>query len=233
MKRLGGILLALALSAPVCAYGSEAEIQELNERVAVLEYRIETLEKMLLGSPAGAEGMGQNNGAASGEEAGIEIQEADIQAIGTWLNKKLTSEEFLAWQELYQVFTGEEPGIPEVIHAMRYQIEDFDGVEVDCFLVNVAADVAYWVNEEAQQGAADESFQFLIDVKTMKNYDNITTEAGNVQPDTATELGRAQYLLGIYRNWLDGFYEGFFVNDREMMAELTADELAMLNSCLE
>lgn len=237
MKRMRSISLALALCVPTCAYGSEAEIQELQERIAVLEYRVEALEAMVMGN--GQDGNGQDGmtNQSSAEETVEEESEnidlsRDVECLTEQINKKIESEEFVSWQQLYQEFTGEEPKTPEVTHIMRYALNDFDGADVDCYLIDVSADVAFWMNEEAEQGAVDESFQLLIDVKTMKSYDNISTNAGNEQPDTTTNEGRANYLLWIYGNLREGDYNGNLVRDTESMIEMSAEDLAEINNNL-
>ena len=45
----------------------------------------------------------------------------------------------------------------------HYVIDDFEGVKVDDYLVNITAEVAYWVNQEAEQGVANACFQVFID----------------------------------------------------------------------
>ena len=230
MKRMKYFLLMLVLCVPTCAHASEADIQELQERIAVLEYRVETLEAMIMGSnPAGV--TTQNEGEEAGELESMDmLKEAPV--ISNIVNKVLETETFASWQQLYTEFTGEEAKAPEVTHVMRYTLEDFDGAKVDCYLVDVSADVAFWVNQEAQQGAVDDSFQILMDTKTMKYYDNITMNAGNEQPDTATEEGRVKYLLGVYGSLRDDSFSGNLVNDMETITETPGEGLEEINTKL-
>ena len=104
---------------------------------------------------------------------------------------------------------------------------------MDCYLVTVTSKFAHWVDEEAQQGAIDEKMYLFIDNNTKNVVDNITTNASNVEHDTATEEGRATYLLWIYDNISGGNYEGAYLNDSETVTELTEADLEVINNNLK
>ena len=145
----------------------------------------------------------------------------------------MSTEEVTNWLSLCKDFTGEEAPAPKVTNVTHYQIPDFEGVEMDCYLVTVTSKFAHWVDEEAQQGAIDEKMYLFIDNNTKNVVDNITTNASNVEHDTATEEGRATYLLWIYDNISGGNYEGAYLNDSETVTELTEADLEVINNNLK
>lgn len=155
------------------------------------------------------------------------------QLIIDTVNAKLSTEEVTNWLSLCKDFTGEEAPAPKVTNVTHYQIPDFEGVEMDCYLVTVTSKFAHWVDEEAQQGAIDEKMYLFIDNNTKNVVDNITTNASNVEHDTATEEGRATYLLWIYDNISGGNYEGAYLNDSETVTELTEADLEVINNNLK
>lgn len=155
------------------------------------------------------------------------------QLIIDTVNAKLATEEFANWQSLYKEFTGNEATAPKVSNVTHYQNSDFDGEAIDCYLVAISADVAYWMNEEAQQGIAENKFYIFVDSNAQAVYDSITTNAFNVDHDTTTEQGRATYLLWIHNNTLDGSYDGFYANDSETITELTEADLEVINNNLK
>ncbi len=157
-----------------------------------------------------------------------EEQQLIIDAV----NAKLATEEVANWLSLCKDFTGEEAPAPKATNVTHYQIPDFDEVEMDCYLVTVSSKFAHWVNEEAQEGIVDEKLFLFIDNNTKNVVDSITTNAINVQHDTKTEEGRATYLLWIYNNVSDGSYNGFYLNDKETVTELTEADLKVINDNL-
>ena len=155
------------------------------------------------------------------------------QLIIDTVNTKLSTEEVANWLSLCKDFTGEEAPAPKVTNVTHYQIPDFEGVEMDCYLVTVTSKFAHWVDEEAQQGSIDEKMYLFIDNNTKNVIDNITTNASNVEHDTTTEEGRATYLLWIYDNISGGHYEGAYLNDSETVTELTEADLEVINNNLK
>lgn len=145
------------------------------------------------------------------------------------VHAQLESEKFAQWQELARNFTGNEPKVPEVTSVVHYEIKDFDGSPMNCYLVNISADVVHWIDEESEQGVVDSQFQLLISNDGKTVVDSITTDAGNGADDTTTDEGRAIYLLWIFGNMMSGNHEGNFVNDSETVTEWTADEIAVVN----
>ena len=146
---------------------------------------------------------------------------------------EIQSEDFAGWQELYKDFTGEEPAVPQVTDVTRYQIPDFDGVKMDCYLVTVSGSFAHWYNEAEQQGAINETMFIFVDAASKKSYDSISTDAASVSHDTTTELGRATYLMWIHGEIATGSYSGSYLNDSETVTTLSADDLKFINDNLK
>lgn len=180
---------------------------------------------MVLSLCACGSGKGSETTAAGTESKFTAEQQIVVDAVHT----QLESDQFAQWQKLAKEFSGNDPKAPEVTSVVRYEIEDFDGSPMDCYLVNISADVAYWVNEAAQQGAMLDQFQLFISSDGKTVTDSITTDACNGTEDTTTDEGRAIYLLWIFGNRMSGDYEGSFLNDSETVTEWTADEIAVVN----
>lgn len=179
-----------------------------------------------------------------GEEAAppavpVEVAEQPLaaeaqQLVATAVKDKLASAEFAAWQDLYRSFADKEPASgAEVTAVAHYAIADFSGAPVDCYLVEVAADVAHWVNEEKQQGAVEEQFLLLVDALSGTVWDSISTDALGVQHDTATEQGRATYLLWMFDAELHHSFNGYYLNDSESRSAATAADLAAINAAVK
>ena len=155
---------------------------------------------------------------------------AEQQMIVDAVSAQIQSENFAQWQELAEQFKGSAPKAPEVTSVLHYEIEDFEGEKMDCYLVNISADIAWWDNEAAQQGTLEERYQLYVSSDGKTVMDSVTTDAGNFNGDTSTPEGRATYLLWIFGGMMDGTYEGSFLNDSETVIEWSADEVAIINS---
>ena len=118
-------------------------------------------------------------------EDGATITEEQQLIIDT-VNAKLSTEEVANWQSQYKEFTGNEATAPKVTNVTHYQIPDFEGVEMDCYLVTITSNFGYWVNEEAEQGATVDNLYLFVDGNTKATIDNITTDASNAEHDTTT-----------------------------------------------
>lgn len=157
---------------------------------------------------------------------------AEQQMIVDAVHSQIQSENFAEWQKLAENFKGSTPKAPEVTSVMHYEINDFEGEKMDCYLVNISADVAWWFNEEAQQGSMAERYQLYVSSDGKTVIDSISSDAAGFDGDTSTSEGRAIYLLWTFGNMMDGSYEGNFLNDGETVTEWSADELAVINGSL-
>lgn len=157
---------------------------------------------------------------------------AEQQLVADAVRATLLSEEFAACQTLYKEFMGSDPKTPEITNVLHYQIGSFDGESIDCYLINVSADIAYWINKEAEEGAVEEQFQILVDTNTNAVYNSITTDIANYNGDTSTSESRATYLLWVYNGIQTGYYDGFFRNEMEITTELTTADIAAISSAL-
>lgn len=157
---------------------------------------------------------------------------AEQQLVADAVNATIQSEDFAAWQSLYKEFMGNDPKTPEVTSALHYQIGSFDGEKVDCYLINISADVAYWVNKEADEGAVEEQFQILVDTNTKAVYNSITADIANYTGDISTSESRATYLLWVYNGIQTGNSTGPILNEMEITAELTTADIAAISAAL-
>ncbi len=221
MKKRIALLLVLAMCLSLAACGSKAE--ETTPETTVPETTVPetTVPETTVPETTVPE-----------TTAPVPILSAEQQLIFDVVQASLGSEEFANRQSLYKEFTGSEPRNAEIAKVVHYSNGDFDGVAVDGYLVSIAADVAWWHNEAAQEGAAAEYYNIFVDSNSKAVYDSITTDAGNAEQDIKTDEGRAIYLLWVFGNILDGSYEGNYCNDSETAVEMTADEISLINAKL-
>lgn len=158
-------------------------------------------------------------------------QSSGTQIIANAVKATLHSEDFESWQNLYRDFTSQEPAAPEIAAIMHYQIDDFEGEPVDCYLVDINADVAYWVNQEEARGATENHFQIFIDSNSGTTYDSMTLNSVNFDGDVSTDEGRANYLLWILSQ-ADGGYNIIFLNENETLTMLTEDEVQQIKDLI-
>ena len=67
---------------------------------------------------------------------------AEQQMIVDAVSAQIQSENFAQWQELAEQFKGSAPKAPEVTSVLHYEIGDFEGEKMECYLVNISADIA-------------------------------------------------------------------------------------------
>ena len=154
---------------------------------------------------------------------------AEQQLIVDAVTAQIHSDTFAAWQSLAKDFMGSDSRAPEVTAVYHYSIDDFDDEKIDCYLVNISADVGYWSNEEAQEGALLDRYQIFISADGKTVMDSISTDAGNFNNDISTSEDRAIYLLWMFGSMMDGSYKGDFVNDRETVTIWTDADLSVVN----
>lgn len=157
---------------------------------------------------------------------------AEQQMIVDAVSAQIQSETFAQWQQLAEQFKGSAPKAPEVTSVLHYEIGDFEGEKMECYLVNISADIAWWDNEEAQQGSLVERYQLYVSSDGKTVMDSVTSDAGNFNGDTSTPEGRATCLLWMFGNMMAGNFQGNFLNDSETITEWSADELAVINDNL-
>ena len=206
MKKILALMLALAMCLSLCACGGNSSTESTTAPTAE-----PTTEPIVTESP---------------------LTEAQMLVIDA-VNAKINSEEFASWENLYMEFTSTKVTLaPQVTNVTHYEIEDFDGAKMDCYLVTVAANIAHWVNEEAEQGAIDGQLFIFVDANTATSFDSITTDASNVQHDTTTEQGRATYLMWLYGETQTGSFSGPYLNNSESVTEMSEAEVDAINDAL-
>ena len=206
MKKILALTLALAMCLSLCACGGNSSTESTTAPTAE-----PTTEPIVTEPP---------------------LTEAQMLVIDA-VNAKINSEEFASWENLYMEFTGTKTTLtPQVTNVTHYEIEDFDGVKMDCYLVTIAANIAHWVNEEAEQGAIDGQMFVFVDANTATSFDSITTDASNAQHDTTTEQGRATYLMWLYGEAQTGSFSGPYLNNSESVTEMSEAEIDAINDAL-
>ena len=125
-------------------------------------------------------------GTESTPAAGESALTAEQQMIVDAVSAQIRSETFAQWQELAEQFKGSAPKAAEVTSVLHYEIEDFEGEKMDCYLVNISADIAWWDNEAAQQGTLEERYQLYVSSDGKTVMDSVSTDAGNFNGDTST-----------------------------------------------
>ena len=166
-----------------------------------------------------------DNGAANGEDNSLT---AEQQLIVDAVKIEVQSEKFTEWQTLYKNNMGSDPKAPEVSAVMHYEIEDFEGEKIDCYLIDITAGVCHVAPDGNTY--TDSRYGLFVSSDGKMVIDSITVDAHNFNGDTSTPEGRATYLLWMFGGMMDGNYEGSFLNDREKVTEWSADEVAIINS---
>lgn len=192
----------------------ENEINGLRERIAVLEAQVAELK--------------QTSGGVVVTEEDPALTE-EQQRIADAVSGILRSEEFALWQQNYKEMHGK-PRAAEVSGAVRYQIGDFEGEKMDCWLVSVSADAGIWMQDGG--GMALSNFQIFVDAQTGAVHDSISADAGNFDGDVSDDEGRAVYLLWNYMNDVNDPFEGSYLNSSEIIAELPEADIDAVNDHL-
>ncbi len=142
------------------------------------------------------------------------------------------SEEFIARQELFKEFTGSTPDKAEVKRALHYQLEDFEGEKMDCYLVEISTDTAYWSNEAANEGAIEYSYYVFVNTESGVSYNSIALDSNNYNGALSTDEDKASYLLWSFSNSpADSEYINL-MNDEEIISWLSEAEIFFLNESL-
>jgi len=245
MKKYLSFILSFAILATLCSCGSN------DQQFAEMQAQIDALYLQLNSEGTNAEeyeALQAENEALKAENEALKAELAQLkedstnqhstagetqQLIAQAVNSVIQSESFARWQELYTHFTTKAPSQPEVINAIHYQIGDFENEKMDCYLVNLAADIGYWYNEEAEQGSVESNLFIFVDKQTGTVYDSISTNAMSITHDVSTDEGRATYLLWTYgSSQLDSTAETSLLNSSEVISPLLEEDIAYINSQL-
>lgn len=150
------------------------------------------------------------------------------QMIADAVTAEVHSEKFAAWQASYRKNTRQDPRPPEVIDVLHYWVPDFEGEEMECYLMVISADVCYGGNQEGSH------YELFVSVDGTQVYDSITADTLHYRGDVSTYERRAAYLLWILGCMIDGNYHssGYFLNDTERVIQWSADEVAVINSSI-
>ena len=175
---------------------------------------------------------GNTESQAPADEPNVDEPKDPKQLVMEAVAQVIESQDFADWQTMYTGFTGNEAKAPKVTAVSRYQIPDFEGVEMDCYLINVTADIGYWIDPVAVRGVALEDFLLFVDASGETVYDSISTKALEADHDTSTEEGRATYLMWLYDSTLRWDFDGYYLNDSEVLTEWTAEDLEAVNAGL-
>ncbi|MBR0040907.1 MAG: hypothetical protein IJP64_05970 [Oscillospiraceae bacterium] len=166
-----------------------------------------------------------NRLAAAAPESKLSAQQLGIVAA---VRTHLQSEELAARQALYRELTGTSPRsevrVTDVIH---YEVRDFEGVPVDCYLVNIAAHVA-WLDQEDGTPHLDSQYQLYLSSDGKTVVDSISIDVIRFDDDVSTEEGRIRYLLWAFGAMVDG-NTNFILNDMETRSVWNAEWLAYMN----
>lgn len=226
MKKALALLLTLAMMLSLCACGQKATC------ACACTCGQTTTENST--PPAGENESTEEQQAVADTEssaplAGENTLTAEQQIVVDAVKTQIHSETFTAWQSLAKDFKGGEAKAPEVTTVYHYTIDDFEDEKIDCYLVNISADVGFWRNEGAEQGALVECYQIFVSADGKTVMDSISTDAGNFNGDTSTSEGRAMYLLWMFGSMMDGSYEGVFLNNSETITVWADTDLNVVN----
>ncbi len=233
-------LLCLGLSA--CG-GNDAELAAMQAQLDALSQQLST------GESAEMAALREAYEALLAENEALKSELAELKSSGpaSYSRESITyppsvseavkasvaTEEFAAMQELFREFSGSVPDSPEVTRALRYQLEDFEGENMDCYLIEISADMAHWVNEAAAEGIVEYSFHVFVDAETGVAYDSIALDSLNYSGALSTDEDKAAYLLWIFANSPADAQHISFMNNTESISWLSEAEIYFLNEELK
>lgn len=170
---------------------------------------------------------GKNNDASNGESSSLT---AEQQLVVDAVSSEIQSEKFAAWQAFYKEDSGSDPKAPEVTAVLHYEIPDFEGEEMDCYLIDISTDVRH-TNADGNS-YTDSHYELFVSSDGKTVIDSISTDVPGFDGDVSTPEGRAEYLLWLFWCKAEGQPFNGFLNDSETITEWSADELAIINSNL-
>ena len=225
MRKIVPLLIAAALAFSLTGCGASdemtalrEEVASLRERVAVLETRVSALQQ----APSAP------SGEVSAEQAPALSEEH--QRIADAVTAVLGSDLMAQCRKDYADMMGSTPREDDIADIIRYQIGDFEGEKMDCYLVNVHADIGM-----ADKNMLLNSFQIFVDAATGEYYDSLTVDAIGYMGGSLSSLkDKATYLLWGYGNMMSGNSgAGSLLNSSEIITELSADDVDAINNYLK
>ena len=221
------ILLLLTAAATVCSLtgcGSDetaalrSEVAELRERVAVLEMQVEELKQApAVTVPAETE---EQIPALSEEHQLI------VDVVKAVLDSDIIAQ---CWKD-YADMMGGTARDPEITDVIRYQIGDFEGEKMDCWLINIATDIGM-----ADRNMVTNNFQVFVDITTGAYFDSLTVDAIGYAGGSLDDLqGKATYLLWGYGNAMNTpGGASSLLNSSEIITDMSHEDIDAINSYLE
>lgn len=220
------ILLLLTAAATVCSLtgcGSDetaalrSEVAELRERVAVLEMQVEELKQ----APVENE---------TETEEQVAALSAEHQLIADALTAVYSSDLVKQCQSDYKSMAGGIARDPEITDVIRYQIGDFEGEKMDCWLIYIAADIGM-----ADRNMVTNNFQVFVDITTGAYFDSLTVDAMGYAGGSLDDLqGKATYLLWGYGNAMNTpGGANSLLNSSEIITDMSHEDIDAINSYLE
>lgn len=106
----------------------------------------------------------------------VKVQKAsdeEKQAVIMAAQKCLDSDEFKAAVELFETEFNTEANTPEIINALTFKYDNYEGIAVDFILFNVKADVGIITNDVF---SGNEAIQFVVDRTTGTVYNSLTLQ---------------------------------------------------------
>lgn len=150
-----------------------------------------------------------------------EQQQMVVNATNQFLGSDIYKDAVGAYEEI----TGEEARVPKVIHAIDYQLEDFNGYAVDVMLIRLEADVLYG-------DSVYEDTQLLVDKGSGEICDRITIDEWTKAFDGSCESEEDVYpMLIMCYSFLEN--NGQMWAEMETLTELTEADLEVINNNLK
>jgi|GEM_PF-3373141 len=117
--------------------------------------------------------MSLNLVACGGDVKTVKASDEEKQAVITAAQKCLDSDEFKSAVELYESTFETEANTPEIINALTFKYDNYEGMAVDFILFNVKADVGTVINEVF---SGYDAIQFVVDRTTGTVYNSLTLQ---------------------------------------------------------
>lgn len=117
--------------------------------------------------------MSLNLVACGGDVKTVKASDEEKQEVITAAQKCFNSDEFKSAVELYESTFETEANTPEIINALTFKYDNYEGMAVDFIIFNVKADVGTVINEVF---SGYDAIQFVVDRTTGTVYNSLTLQ---------------------------------------------------------
>lgn len=155
--------------------------------------------------------------------------DTDKQAVISAAKQCFESEAFVTAVELYETTFGEEATAPEIINALTFKWEDFNGIAVDFILFHVKADGAFLRDGET---IVFDSVQFAVDRTTGTVYNSMELQDKMNNPPATNETMEDAAAWAMISSTLKQNTSDWVWTEMEESTRFTKSDIKEINQAL-